>query len=140
MPTPPRTRIPLALKSGQWLSPVSDHSTVHLPCSISNGETATLEGELWAKIERKSAKLPFRAEYHEETFLQLDCTLPQLRGKLPKFDIKKKINIEYPIAFKQDTFKWLDTLATGSMSSVKWAVCYHLQHFSFKLDLMNLGT
>ena len=125
MPTPKWTPIPIQLKNGPWLSQVQDRDIIYVPPSIPGGETTVIEGELWAKIQRRADSVPSRSEYHEETVVELQAIVPGPQFILQNFEEKKKIPIRYPVAFKKDGFQYLDSIECNSFSTIK-SVVWHI--------------
>ncbi|KAF2108339.1 hypothetical protein BDV96DRAFT_652905 [Lophiotrema nucula] len=118
MPTPRRTRIPLRLLDSPNLTP---RNTLELPLGIEPGETRVVQGEIWADIsapDSRSLETPLRAQ----ATIKLEAMYPDIMRPVPHFNCCKTINIRHPLELVNNSFKFLDSLAPGTSTSVQWQI------------------
>ena len=124
MPSPTR---PIAVtfdtSDSDWFVPVEgEQGRTFLPQSIPSGSSATAEGSIKILIrERRKIELPLTGEvFTQQAELKIKATMPWLNRDLPCFEVRRKINIQYPCQLQD--LQTLATMGQGSRSIVKFDV------------------
>lgn len=135
MPSPAHQKIPILIKGGDWLEPLTDEPAF-LPTSIFPGETVGVRGEVRAFIRQEGALRYPGIVFSATEELQLIATMPGINRALPGFFLPTVVNIRYPLELEAPCT--LRSVERGNNVSFSWRV-RDLPHNSLDiLDMANL--
>lgn len=119
MPSPAHAKIPILIKSGDWLDPLTDEPAF-LPTSIFPGETVSVRGEVRAFIRQEGALRYPGVVFAVTEDLQLTATMPGINRALPGFFQPTQINIRYPLELEAPCT--LRSVERGNNVTFSWRV------------------